>query len=203
MKAFKIIGTGIFLLLLFNSCKKEMQASDFVRYVNNPENGLHKIKQVDDLIVDLQYKPLEYIVSHEFRTNNIEAQAFRQRAEKLQGLQYYNLKLSIDEKGLNPTTYNIQNDLELQNRLYYLSFGMKQDIRLIQGRDTLSPVLYHFERSYNLSKHRTFVLAFDEKDMEHELDKTFVLDSPDFGTGPVKIKIQKDDLQNTPSLKLL
>lgn len=203
MKAFKILGLSLFGFLLFSACKNEVLPSELVGYVANPENGLHKIKTVGDLKVDLQYKPLAYMISNELRKNDIPQSAFQQRASELDGLQYYNLKLSVDQPGKDITNYEVYDDAAQQNRLYYLSFGMKQDISLVQGQDTLKPVLYHFERSFNLTKHRTFVVAFKEHDLEHQLDKTFVLESPELGTGPIKLKIQKDDLQNTPSLKLL
>ena len=105
--------------------------------------------------------------------------------------------------GQDITTYRVNDPGEEQERLYYLSFQMKENIRLLQGQDTLAPVLYHFERSFDLSPHRTFVLAFEAPKSEPSKDRTFILDSPILGTGPLKLKITAKDLTNIPDLKLL
>lgn len=195
------------LMLLFAigllSCEQTVQPIDLVRFVNHPENGLAKTKTIGALKVELKYKPLDFLIANELRTNQIEEERYQNHYQELEGLQYYNLKLSLPQlPNQNITTYQVKNDEGLQERLYYLSFKMKEDIRLVQGTDTLAPVLYHFERSYDLAPHRTFVLAFDETNPEKTVDKTFVLDAPIFGTGPIKIKIRAEDLNDIPNIKL-
>ncbi len=203
MKAFKLFLWSIITLFSFSACQQTVLPADLVKYVVNPDNGLRKQKSIGDVNVDLQYKPVGYMIANEFRKNNIDASQYKNRASELSGLQYYNLKLSINQPGVDVTSYNVFDEVAQQERLYYLSFGMQHDMHLIQGQDTLRPVLYHFERSYNLSKERTFVVAFEEQDFKHQEDKTFILDIPEFQTGPIKIKIRKDDLQKTPSIKLI
>ena len=114
------------------------------------------------------------------------------------------MKISVPKlPGQDITTYRVNDPGEEQQRLYYLSFQMKENIRLIQGQDTLAPVLYHFERSFDLSPHRTFVMAFEEPLSKSPEDRTFILDSPVLGTGPLKLKITAKDLDNIPDIKLL
>jgi hypothetical protein len=41
-----------------------------------------------------------------------------------------------------------------------LSFGMKDRISLVIGKDTLAPSLYHYERGFELGNHQRFLFAF-------------------------------------------
>lgn len=192
------------LLLGLYGCQPSALPSDYVRYVSNPDNGLKRSKRVGQLQVDLQYKPIPYLIANELRRNDIQRSQFQERQQELSGSQYYNLQLSVPgDPQRNIISYGLRSEAELQERLYYLSFGMQHDIRLIDGADTLRPMLYHFERSYDLAPHRTFVLAFEQAPENKDQDKTLILDSPVLATGPLKLKIESKAIQNLPPLKLI
>jgi len=203
MKACKIFLWLGWVVLLLPSCQREARPVDYVKFVRSTDNGLHKQKAIGSLLLDVQYRPVDYVIANEFRKNDIDPTAYQDRKEELDGLQYYNLKIGFTGNNqMDITKYNIQNEAQQQERLYYLSFHMKHDIRMIQGQDTLAPVLYHFERSFDLSNHRTFVVAFEEPDQDHTNDKTLLLDTPILATGPLKIKFKKDHIQKIPNLKI-
>ncbi len=204
MKVYKFLPLVLLIPIWFLFAKQSVVPSMLVAYVKNPDNNLVKVKDIGNIRFELLYKPVDFIIANEMRTDELKKSAHQKRAGELDGLQYYNLKISMPRSpGMDVTNYNVKNEQAIQNRLYYLSFHMKNDIRMIQGKDTLSPVLFHFERSYNVTPHRTFVMAFDEPDKKKEDDKTFVIDTPIFNTGPVKMKFKKEDLQKIPNLKLL
>ncbi len=203
MKAYKVFVLLSVVALFLQGCQKEVRPVDYVKFVRSADNGLHKQKAIGPLLLDVQYRPVDYVIANEFRKNDIDPTAYQDRKAALDGLQYYNLKIGFTgNTQMDITKYNIQNEAQQQERLYYLSFHMKHDIRMIQGQDTLAPVLYHFERSFDLSNHRTFVVAFEEPDQEHNNDKTLLLDTPILATGPLKIKFKKDHIQKIPNLKI-
>ena len=202
MKAYNLLFFGI-IAILGIACQSTVPPSELVSYVKNPENGLNKNKKMGPLNMELQYKPIPFVISNELRRNTISSDEYQTRFDDLKGLQYYNLKLSISQKGMDVTNFNVADMGAQQERLQYLAFGMQHDIRLVQGSDTLRPVLYHFERSFNLTPHRTFVLAFEETESIADNDKVFILDSPIFNTGPMKLSIRKEAIQNIPNIKLL
>lgn len=200
-------GTKLLLgLLLFwglYSCgKSTLVASDYVSWVNDPTNGLLKHKMITPLEVELLYKPIPYIIANEQRTNEINKEAYEARFKKLEGLQYYTLKLSIVGQEQDVTNFQVMDQTQQQDRLAYLSFAMQEDIKLVEGNDTLPCVLYHFERSYDVTAFRTFVLAFEQRATHKEEDKTLVLDLAYFKTGPIKINYNRSDLSQIPNLKL-
>ena len=181
-----------------------MKPSDLVKYVRQPDNGLLRTKQLNQVKIALQYKPIPFLIANELRRNTIHEEEYEQRYKELEGSQYYNLQISMPGmQGQNLVNYQVNSEEERQQRLYYLSFGLQNDIRLIEGGDTLRPILCHFERSYDMTPHRTFVLAFSQKTEKQFDDKTFILDSPVLGTGPLKLNIKGAALQNIPDLKLI
>lgn len=193
-----------FLLILFSvACQKEYLATDLVQHIKLPENGLLKKKQFGEIVVEAQYKPLSYIIANEIQSNQIDKKVFDKRYEELKGLQYLNLKITTSSTNEhNITNYNVFSDAAQQDRLYYLSYRMKEDIVLIEGEREIPCALYHFERSYDIAKHRTFVLAFERTAFTETEDKTLVLDTPVLNTGPIKIKFKAEDINNIPPLKL-
>lgn len=188
-------------LFLWTGCEQEVRPSDLVKYVRDPGNGLRKIERIGDLEFDLQYKPLSFVIANEFRSNAIDKRAYRKREGELAGLEYYNLKIKVKGSTENITTYQVSNQDDQQNRLYYLSYELNQDLKMVQGKDTLSPVLFHFERTYDVSNHRTFVLAFPHSQSRE--DRTLILNSKEIGTGPIEISIEENAINNTPKIKFL
>lgn len=180
-------------LVLFQSCEKELPPTELMQFVNSEEHGLLRKKVVSPVSMEVLYKPIDYIIAQEFRRKPLNEAAYEQRKKALEGAQYFNLKLTIDNFAQRQHT-----DKQF---LYYLSYQMKNDIRLIEGQDTLAPILYHFERSYDIAAHRTFVLAFEASEKETVQDKTFILDSEPLNTGPMKISFLASDLTNTPTIK--
>lgn len=206
MKAYKLFSFTVILFLsgiLFFSLDSAVIPSDYVQWVINPENDLRKIKKVADIKIDVQYKPIPFIITNELRTNTINKKVYKKRVEELEGAQYFTIKVSVDpEVATDITQYKVSNVEEHQNRLYYLSYQLQNDIKLIEGKDTLAPQLFHFERAYDLAPHRTFVMAFETKKKNVNQDKVFLIDSPALETGPIKIKFKAEDLNNLPTLKL-
>lgn len=205
MKVYKFLSIGILVLIggfyMFSSVN--YMPSDYIRWVIDTDNRIRKIKTVGDITIDLQYKPIPFVIANELRQNKIQKKVFDKRKEELSGAQYFTLKLKVDPtKATDITKYNVDNIARHQERLYYLSYQMQNDIQLVEGNDTLSTQLYHFERSYDIAPHRTFVLAFNANEINKGKDKTFILDSEQFGTGPIKIKFAAKDLTNLPTLKL-
>ena len=203
MKNYKCLIVVMLIGYLFGSCSIDIKPSELVRYVRNIDHGLLQSKTQGQTKAEVQYKPIPFLIANEFRRNQITEEEYHKRYEELKGSQYYNLKIELPGlEGQNLVNYNIKNEEELQRRLYYLSFGIKNDIQLVEGSDTLRPMICHFERSYDLAPHRTFVLAFEQKEETAMYDKTLILDSSLLSKEPIKLNISSESLQNIPNIKL-
>lgn len=190
------------VLLLVQCGKAELQPSDYVAWVDDPDHGFRQTRTIAPLEITALYKPVPYLIAMEERTNDLDPMLYDQRAEELQGLQYYTLKVAINDHSADVTNYQVANNQAQQERLAYLSFGMQQDIQLIQGSDTLPCKLFHFERSYDLAPHRTFVLAFDQpEELDATTERTLVVELAPFNTGPIKFNYSNTTLSSLPILK--
>lgn len=192
---------SMLLACLIMSCNASLSPSDYVKWVSNPENGLVKTKSIEEVSVKAQYKPIPYIIANELRTNDIKIQEYQKREKELEGMQYYNLVLDITDSR-NILNYKISDMGEQQARIQYLSFGMQQDIYLEEDGKELPCKLFHFERNYNITKERTFLLAFEQDKDTQIKDKTLVINSAMLGTGPIKVKFLAKDLAQLPTMTI-
>ncbi|MBI1227714.1 MAG: hypothetical protein GC192_20945 [Bacteroidetes bacterium] len=200
MKASNIV---LFLALMSCiGCDKTLAPIEYTRYVKSAESGLLKEKTLGDIRLQAFYKPIPFVISSEIRKKDISIKEFKDREEELKKTQYIDMSLSVVNGGGDITNYNVTNDFQQQQRLHYLSFLIQENIKLVDGTDTLPPRLCHFERTYNLGKTSTFVLAFDRSTNTDKNDKTLIFDSPIFSTGPMKVRFDAEDLRKIPSLKL-
>lgn len=191
----------IFSLMIMSCSNSTLSPSEYVKYVADESNGLVKTKNIGEVNVKVQYKPIPYVIANELRTNDIDKDEFEKREKELSSMQYYNLTLDITD-ARNILNYNVSNQSHQQERIHYLSFGMQQDIRLMENGKELPCVLYHFERTYDISKERTFLVAFNQEESTKNATKTFILDSSVLGIGTIKIQFNGKDIQQLPKMKV-
>jgi len=197
-----VVGLLCCSLLFLFSCKKEYSNKEIVSWVKNPENGLRKSKEIDGLKLDVLYKPHTYLLADKLKDKDLSPEEYQKEKEQLGNLQYFDLRLgTVGKRWGDILNYKVNNVEEQQDRIHYLSYQMQNDLFLIEGNDTLKCRLYHFERSYDLAPHRTFLLGFEQGHLPNE-DKILVLDSESFKTGPLKLKFRQEDLAKIPSPKL-
>lgn len=192
------------LLLLVGCGQPDLIPSDYVAWVQDEAHGLRQTRGIAPLQVTALYKPVPYLIAQEERTNAIDPQLYQTRTQALEGMQYYTLQVALEGSTKQDiTNYQVADGQAQQERLAYLSFGMQQDIQLIQGTDTLPCRLFHFERSYDLAPHRTFVLAFDQPaEASPTQERTLVVELRPFNTGPLKFNYSTATLSNIPNLAL-
>jgi hypothetical protein len=115
-------------------------------------------------------------------------------------MEYFDLYIRSDKGDFIKKQSSSEEDF--YNRLYYYSFSFADDIKLIQGNDTLACNLFHFERDYDLGKEKRFLLGFESKEKsDNKNDKILYIDSKALGLAIIKIQIKKGDLENIPEVK--
>lgn len=182
------------VLILITSCNNTTTLVNYMKWIENEENGLHQTMGSGHYTIDLQYKPITYVAIQNLGLQNITSEEVNKELQSMEGLQYYTLKI----KG---------NNMELKNmNTEYLAFDMQNSIKLVENSDTLPCVLYHYETTFSITGHHTMVLAFEEKlAIDHEKyanDKLFICHDNELGIGSVRIRIKKRDLNNIPSIKI-
>lgn len=188
-----------YCLITLVSCQHSYSPKEIVGYVNNPENGMKRTYETDDISFELLYKPSLYIAILEEKEKSTE-ESVNNRVKELEGLQYYNLKI-INKSGSDLLKYKLKEEKEYYNRLNYLSTFLKNDIRLIQGEDTLKPVLYQFERNYGLAPFCTSVFAFKETDLNLKKDKELIIKDQVFSNQEIHFILKNESLKELPNIE--
>jgi len=154
---------SVIILMVLCSCQgNKLKPREYAIYVKEHTNQLHKKVDAGALEYSLQYKPLEFIVANEFKKEEISQKDLEIRKEDLKGLQYYSLRMKSNVGGDVMKIGTNSND-QYFDKINYYSYDFKNDIRLIEGSDTLSCKLFHFVRSHGTAPYVDFIFAFEDK----------------------------------------
>ncbi len=198
--AYRYAGIFAPLMAVFvlSGCSGSLDAKDYLRWVENAENGMVKETSLGGFDFRLQHKPLEYIALQEERTLKPTTGLIRKFRTERGGLYYFNFRIAsktgqpILETGKNSKKeYHRRND--------YFTSEMQHDLFLVAGKDTISCTLYHFEHNHGLAPYNNMVVAF-AKNSEETQDLQFVYADKVLGVGPVKITLKKSAFDHLPKL---
>jgi hypothetical protein len=186
------------------------------KIVNTPEEIqeakklLSAEKEIDRFTFTATYLPWEYIVARE-QKGKLNKELLDKKVNEINDLQYYTFKIEDNQDNSELLMAGISSKDEYYERIQYFSFSMQQDLKLIDGEDTLACVLFHFERNYGLSSEATFSLGFPLTKIEQEeknsnkdvmnTSKVLIYDDKALGVGKIYVKIDQKNLNKLPEIK--
>lgn len=176
----------------------------YANWIQNPTNGLHLVKEMKGLEFSMQYKPLDYIVVMEEKQTALK-QAFveSRKSEIGNDTYYFNFRITSKESN-SPLDWGTSDEMAYSERLAYCTFGMQQDLKMIEGTDTLACALFQFVRNYDIAPYLDFVIGFERKNtQETTVDKTIIFEDRTFGIGTIKFLLENNSLKNIPLLKTI
>jgi hypothetical protein len=164
-------------------------------WVENEDNGLRQTRKMDDMAFRLQYKPLDYLLQQE----SVSLSNRAQRIKELEGMHYFNLTFLPNELGKGDLLKQaVGSQAEYQQALYYYSYQFNERLWLLQGQDTLPCTLFHFVRDHGLSPTLQFVLGFENKGINEDMQ--LVVHDDVFQHGLIKFSITKKQLHSIPTI---
>lgn len=174
------------------SCLKGLEREDYIKWIRDPKNGLHAIKELNGFVFDLQYQPSDYVWLQSSEKGQINS------ANQADNIQHFILRVSLTDPAHDLINSNIDNNSEKQEKLYYFSYLFQNDIQLEEKGKLIPCVLFHFEKIQDLKHSRTFLLGFENNEPK-EKEVKVVIQSEQFGSLPIRIRINKE---NIPTLKI-
>lgn len=191
----------------FVKSDKSLSLDEYMRWVEDKENGLKVEKKIGEMTYMAQYKPYDYLSVLELKNETIDDKRLKEKIKNYEGMQYFTFRITAEDQQQELLRKNIASDQEYYSRIEYFSFNMQKDFKLIDGKDTLDCELYHYERVYGLAPYATFVLGFpltkdEEKNNRSHRDKTIGYTDHVFGSGNIYMTIKGEDLSRVPELKL-
>jgi hypothetical protein len=181
----------VLMIGIISGCSsRQLDSDEYFQWVRDEQNGLHIVKDLSELEIDLQYTPLEYLVLQRSASGETSHQ------HDFSGLQYYTLKIRAKSGDL--LLHTVTNEADKQRRLYHFSYTFQNLLTLEEGQSRMPCVLYHLEQSMDANGYRTFLLGFENSKNAAETAR-LVINSEFISALPVKLNISK---KNIPTVVL-
>lgn len=178
----------------------ELPLDQFVKWIGNKENDLSKTKEISEMNYHLTYMPKECMAYMELKNENYTKEQFEEGLNHYKEMTYFNFRIELKEGQGELLKYDLRSPQQYNARINYVSFEMQKDIYLVQGKDTLLPGLYHFERIFEVAPFTTIMLAFDNKKFNPENEFTVVYNDKLFNKGFIKYNYKQKQLIDLPNL---
>ncbi len=177
------------VIVTLSGCHQSLPPDEYKAWLQDPDNGLHVKQTSGDFIFDIQFKPGDLL--------RLERSTLSIRKGEQSSMQYYTMKIACTDPSTDIVKYKVANQAAYQQRLYYFSYLLQNDIFLEENGKRYPCVMFHFENT-DLSGSRVFSLGFDTAGSVSE-ESMLIIESAQFGSLAVKIEIEKD---NIPTLKI-
>jgi hypothetical protein len=181
--------------------REELDAGSYTQWFEEGGHGLLAEKEINGYRYSLLYKPASYETLKMYNDQLLTTEELKAVPE----LQYYTLRILKENLNDELLKDGVRDAGEYGRRVEYFSYQVQQDIRLVDGADTLSCAMVHYERTYGVSPGITLLLSFPLKDKEkvkHPVyeQKTLAFDDEVFGNGRVNLTIDAASLNRMPEL---
>lgn len=183
-----------------NYTNEKMSVQDFVMWCADKNNKLNKSKDISDIRFNLSYLPAPSMAFLELRTESYDFPKFQETCNHYEDMTYFNFKIEVIDGSGELLKYKLESPAQYDGRVKYMSFEMQKDICLVQGRDTLLPGLFHFERIFEVAPYSTVMFAFDTKKFNKDNEFTIIYNDKLFNKGFVKFNYKNKQLINLPNI---
>jgi len=199
-----VVSKGDKPMQKFNFKTLVVTPSEFVSWVKDPENGLVKTRQINDIQISLTYLPPAFMICNELKKENISKKELVELAIQYEDFEYYLLKIEALESGMELAKYQVSNRKEYEDRIKYYSFNMQNDLIVkLETGEEVPCELYHFERTYNITPYSSFLIGFSKEFMANSKERTIILEEKVFNKGTIKFKWNTAEMNNIPQIEVL
>lgn len=184
----------------------ELDPVQYVNWINDQEiNSLTKKKEIGEVNFQMKYLPAEFMISNELRKKDVTQQELDSLLPDYEGMEYFELRISIDDFNDETAKYGVYDMTEYQQRIVYMSFAMQDDLSVaINGDKEVPCKLFHFERTYGVAPYATFLFGFSKQDMgEGVEERTVILNDNLFNKGLVKFHWHTAEIKNVPKIQVI
>lgn len=184
----------------------ELTPDAYVSWINDQQiNSLTRHKKIGEVNFQLKYLPVAYMVSNELRKKDVTQAELDSLIPQYSGMEYYELKISIDDFYEETAKYGVTDMAMYQQRIVYMSFAMQNDLSVVVNDSKEVPCqLFHFERTYGVAPYATFLFGFSKEQMgEGVTERTVVLNDNLFNKGLIKFHWHTAEIENVPKIQVI
>ncbi len=152
--------------VIFSCCDNTRTVKEYEAWINEPEQGLRKSRDIDGLEITLKYIPSELLVYKELQQEESKAPISKDSLR----LQYKNSLTFLmtftasdtSHQGRDVMMRDVASQQDLVGRMMTMNFDLGEMLSLSTPAGTIRPVLTHLEGSYGMRRERQMVLAFTD-----------------------------------------
>ena len=207
---FKNFSICFLLIFSFTFCQKKKieDYKTFVTQINNPENGLVKVKNVGELTLTAKFLPPAFLAYQEYKKMKLPTSKSKDSLIKYYSNSHsFLLTIAVNEDKTKERGDLLTNDIssydEYKERFLELTFNLTKYVDLQVGNETYEPVLSTMINDFGLSSKKDFYLVYANQAQNKEnlfeakeLDLIFYDEL--FHTGKSHFVFTKEELENLP-----
>lgn len=185
------------------ACGKDVDSAVEILEFANKENGLMKSKKVDDISYKVKYVPRGYLAAKEAEGIGNMSKFDSLLATYKDTYTFWMTVGPNEEEGadFDIMTGTVQSIEEYKSKVLELNFEMVEYFKLQANGNEYRPVCVELENTYELTKHRKFLIGFVAKGSETEAsDLDFVYHDEILGTGINHFYFRKEDVARIPRI---
>lgn len=189
---------------------KKLGRNEYLQKMSDTSSDIRSSKEIDGIVYTAQYRPLDYMVMLDHSENEFTPSQIDSIKKEYVGLQYFSLRITAKEGSGELLKQRLKSQEEYQQRLLYCMSAMKEDIKLRDGDQVYPCKMFHFVRSFDVTPHADFLVAFPRSKIEQEqllrgeapvyTDKQLALEDKIFGNGLIKLSIKGESITEHPIL---
>lgn len=208
MKAYKTLYLFLLSIVLLACGGNEVSSyEDYVKWLNDEDNGLVMNKKVDGITIRLKYIPSDYLAYQDLSgEKSVKKEAIDSIISGYQKSLTFLMTIGVDgkiKKG-DVMYQDVTNYEEYKQKLYAMNFEVEQLTTLTLNNKKYKPVLSSLENVYGLTESRNITLVFVP---ESENEQTFYTseklqlsyDDEIFNTGMNHFTFNREDIKNAPT----
>lgn len=195
-----------FLIILLSfflcSCTKTVNnVQEYLDFLQEKSNGFNSEKNIGNITIKTTYMPKDLLAYIEYKSS--DNKKYKEILNSYGTSEYFKMEV-FDNRKLKADLVKLysSNEEEYEEIDMYLSYKLANDIILIDGKDTVKPALYNYDKKFELNSTICFLISFpicftkpNDKIFEYS-DKVFNL-----GVNKMFLKIKKTELPEFTELK--
>ncbi len=203
MRKLLFIIPVVSLVLLSCSDRRTLSPEQYIAWAKASQKELIKTKEINGYRFTLKFQPAELLI-----LKNAEGLTSEDALDSMKKIQKGIVNLVMDigstDNQQSLLRANLAVEEEYYQRMYYYTTDVQKDLYLVEGKDTLPCVFYHFEQTFNITPVNSMIMEFERKDPNAPYkDIYFIYEDRILNAGIIKFQYKKSFLNNLPKLKIL
>lgn len=202
-----MLKTSITLIItvIIVSCnslsKKQLSVKEYSYWFEQNKETFEHEKTVGDYSFKLLFIPPEIkILTEVSNPNEIDEKYYQERLSELKNKIFCSFEITPINQTQTMLETETNNPTEYGSKLNYFISLAQQDFYIIQNKDTMRSLSYHFENTYGIKKSNTISMIFENRNSNGDIE--FVFDDKVLNTGPIIFTQQSFNKTSIPQLKL-